>query len=201
MRRHDDWFGVTGKALNWLRLYPLGSCQRIKLGDCLSSKADLTFEVPQGSVLGLCLSLSIPQYLVAWSLDMLSLTISMLMTASCMFPLRQGTRQQHWMVYSHVWPQSSHGCRQINWNWSQMKLNSSLSRTNDSGANSSLCFLLSSSVSIVTQQNLCGILEYYLTELSPSAHIYQPCIAHAFTICGICGVFAATLIWIVQKYL
>ena len=31
--------------------------------------------------------------------------------------------------------------------------------------------------------------------------MYQQSVAHAFTICGICGVFAGTLIWIVQKYL
>ena len=33
----------------------------------------------------------------------------------------------------------SHGCRRINWNWTQVKLNSSLSGTNNSGANISLC--------------------------------------------------------------
>ena len=52
LRRLDDWFGVTGKALNWFKSYLTGRCQRIKIGDCLSSKADLKFGVPQGSVLG-----------------------------------------------------------------------------------------------------------------------------------------------------
>ena len=52
LSRLDDWFGVTGKALSWFKLYLTGRCQRIKLGDCLSSKADLKFGVPQGSVLG-----------------------------------------------------------------------------------------------------------------------------------------------------
>ena len=52
LRRLDDWFGVTGKALDWFKSYLIGRCQRIKLGDCLSSKADLTFGDPQGSVLG-----------------------------------------------------------------------------------------------------------------------------------------------------
>ena len=46
-----DWFGVTGKALNWFQSYLTGRCQRIKIGDCLSSKADLKFGVPQRSVL------------------------------------------------------------------------------------------------------------------------------------------------------
>ena len=95
------------------------------------------------------------------------------MTASCMFPMHQGTLQQLWMVYSHVWPRSSHGCRPMNWNWTQIKLNSSLLGKNDSGANTSLCFQLSFSFSKLTLLNLLVIL------------------------CGICGVFVITLIWIV----
>ena len=145
LSRLDDWFGVTGKALNWFESYLTGRCQMIKIGDCLSSKADLTFGVPQFWVL--CFSRSIPLHWAAWSLNTLSLTTSMLMTASCMFPLHQGTLHQHWMVYSHVWPLSSHGCRRINWNWTQIKLNSSLLGTNDGGANTSLFFQLSFSVS------------------------------------------------------
>ena len=75
-------------------------------------------------------------------MNTLSLTISMLMTVSCMFPLHQRTLLQHWMIYSHVWPLSSHGCRPINWNWTLIKLNFSLSGTNNSRPNTSLCFLL-----------------------------------------------------------
>ena len=52
LRRLDDWFGVTGKALDWFKSYLTGRCQTIRLGDCLSSEADLKFGVPQGSVLG-----------------------------------------------------------------------------------------------------------------------------------------------------
>ena len=37
--------------------------------------------------------------------------------------------------------------------------------------------------------------------ISPSAHIYQQSVANAFTICGICGIFAVTVIWIVLNYL
>ena len=51
--RFDDWFGVTGKALNWFESYLTGRCKRIKIGDCLSSKADLKFGVPQGVRFGL----------------------------------------------------------------------------------------------------------------------------------------------------
>ena len=42
------------------------------------------------------------------------------------------------MAYSHVWPLFSHGCRPINWNWTRIKLNSSLLGTNDSRANTTL---------------------------------------------------------------
>ena len=52
LRRLDNWFGVIGKALNRFESYLTGRCQRIKLDDCLSSKADLKFGVPQGSILG-----------------------------------------------------------------------------------------------------------------------------------------------------
>ena len=52
LRRLDDWFGVTGKALDWFKSYLTGRCQRNRLGDCLSSKAYLKFGVPQGASLG-----------------------------------------------------------------------------------------------------------------------------------------------------
>ena len=52
LRRLNEWFGVTGKALDWFKSYLTGRYQTIKLGDCLSSKSDLTFGVPQRSVLG-----------------------------------------------------------------------------------------------------------------------------------------------------
>ena len=47
LRRLDDWFEVTGKALDWFISYLTSRCQRIRLGDCLSSKSDLKCEVPQ----------------------------------------------------------------------------------------------------------------------------------------------------------
>ena len=52
LRRLDDWFGVSGKAPEWFKSYLTCRSQRIKLGNCLSSKSDLSFEVPQRSVLG-----------------------------------------------------------------------------------------------------------------------------------------------------
>ena len=52
LRRLGDWFGVSGKALDWFKSYLNGRSQRIKLGNCLSSRSDLSFGVPQGPVLG-----------------------------------------------------------------------------------------------------------------------------------------------------
>ena len=52
LSRLNDWFEDTGKALNSFNSYLTGRCQKIRLSDCSSSKADLKFEVPQGSVLG-----------------------------------------------------------------------------------------------------------------------------------------------------
>ena len=56
LRRLDDWFGVTGKALDWFESYLTGRSQRIRLVDCLSFKTDLKFGVPRCSVLGPLLS-------------------------------------------------------------------------------------------------------------------------------------------------
>ena len=52
LRRLGNWFGVSGKALDWFESYLTGRSQRIKLGNCLSCRSDLSFGVPQGSVLG-----------------------------------------------------------------------------------------------------------------------------------------------------
>ena len=47
-----NWFGVSGKALDWFKSHLTGRSQRIKLGNCLSSRSDLSFVVSKGSVLG-----------------------------------------------------------------------------------------------------------------------------------------------------
>ena len=112
-----------------------------------------------------------------------------------MFPLHQGTLLRHWMTYSHVWPLSSHGCRRINWIWIQMKLNYTLSGRNDGGADTSLYGFGVKTNPAKSARNLGD----YLTKLSPSAHIYQQCVAYAFTLCAVCGIFAIILIWMVQN--
>ena len=50
LRRLVNWFGVSGKAIDWFLI--IFYWKRPKLGDCLCSKADLPFGVPQGSVSG-----------------------------------------------------------------------------------------------------------------------------------------------------
>ena len=72
------------------------------------------------------------------------------------------------MVCSHVWPLSSHGCRPICWKWTQIKLNCSLLGTNDSGANTSLCFQLSFSVSKLTLLNTLVYLSIYISIYLPT---------------------------------
>ena len=52
LMRLGNWFGVSGKALDWFKSYLTGRSQRIKLGNCLSSISYLSFGVPQDSVLG-----------------------------------------------------------------------------------------------------------------------------------------------------
>ena len=46
LSRPDDWFEFTRKALDWFKLYLTGRCQRIKLGNYLSSKSDVPFWSP-----------------------------------------------------------------------------------------------------------------------------------------------------------
>ena len=140
LNRLDAWFGVTGNALDWFKSCLTGRCPRIKPGDCLSSKVDLALGVPHGSILGPLLftlyttPLSsmisghiIPHHLYA---DDSQLYVS----------FASGDLLQHWMVYSHVWSLSSHGCWRINWNWTQIKLNSFLSAMTNSWANTSVFY-------------------------------------------------------------
>ena len=51
LKRLGNWFGVSGKALDCFKSYLTDRSQRIRLGNCLSSRSDLSFGVPQGSVL------------------------------------------------------------------------------------------------------------------------------------------------------
>ena len=72
LRRPDYWFGVSGKALDWFKSYLTGGSQRIKLLGPLI----ITLYTPPHS-------------------SLLSLIISMLMIASCIFPFHRATLLQH----------------------------------------------------------------------------------------------------------
>ena len=154
LNRLDDWFGVTGKALNWFKSYLTGRCRRIKIGDCLSSKADLKFGVLQGSVLGPLLftlyttplSSMIFEHAIPHHLDandsQLHVSFASGDSAAALNGLQSCLASvQSWMSTNKV---------KLN----PDKTHSSLMGTNDSGANTSVCFQLSFSVSKLTLPNL-----------------------------------------------
>ena len=76
MRILGNWFGVSEDALDCFKSYFTGRSQRIKLGNCLSSRSDLSFAVPQGSVIGPLLFTLYTTPLSSLVPDMLSLIIS-----------------------------------------------------------------------------------------------------------------------------
>ena len=139
LRRLGNWFGVSGKALDRFKSYLTVRSQRIKLGNCLSSRSDLSFGVPQGSVLG-------PPLFTLYTTPLRSLVSGhaiprhLYADDSQLYVFHQATLLQRWMVYNHAWLLFSHGCQQINWNWTQIKRNSSSLGMNGNGANIFLCF-------------------------------------------------------------
>ena len=52
LSRLYEWFRVSEKALDWFKSNLTGRSRRIKLGNCLPSKSDVSFRFPQWSVLG-----------------------------------------------------------------------------------------------------------------------------------------------------
>ena len=194
------WFAVTRKALHWFKSYLTGRCQRIKQGDCVSSKAYLPFWVPQGSALGplrytlytsLFISViyghAIPHHLYA---DDGRLYVS----------FASGDSAVVLNSYNHAWPLSSSGYRCIKWKWTQIKWNSSLSGINSSWANVAR-FLVERFGVRTNPAKSAQNLWVHFDKISPSAHICLQSVAHTFTVSWICGVFTITLMWIVQNYL
>ena len=45
-------YGITGKVLTWMESYLTNRCQAVMINNHISSSCDLSFGVPQGSVLG-----------------------------------------------------------------------------------------------------------------------------------------------------
>ena len=142
LSRLDDWFGVTGKALDWFKWYLTGRCQRIRLGDCLSSKADLKFGVPQGSVLGpllFTLYTTPSRSMISGHTHHLYADISQLYVS-----FASGDAAATLNGLLSCWSLSS----QLNPDNTEFLL------TNNSGPNISLCFLLSFLVSQLILLNL-----------------------------------------------
>ena len=52
LQRAENTLGITGNALAWLRSYLSNRTQAVAIGDELSKDAELSYGVPQGSVLG-----------------------------------------------------------------------------------------------------------------------------------------------------
>ena len=181
LSRLDDWFGVTGKALYWFESYLTGRFQRNKLGDCLSYKADLKFQVPQGSVLGpllftlyttplssMIFEHAIPHHLYA---DDSQLYVSFASgdSAAALNGLQSCLASvQTWMPAN------------------KLKLNPDKTE-----------FLLIGNERQGSKYlSMFPIDKHFIFR----SHALAVC-SSRFTVCRICGVFAVTLIWIVQNYL
>ena len=182
LSRLADWFGVTGKALNWFESYLTGRCQRITIGDCLSSKANLKFGVSQGSVLGSLLFTlyttplssmifehAIPHHLYA---DDSQLYVSFASgdSAAALNGLQSCLASvQSWMSTNKL---------KLN----PDKLNFSLSGMNNSAANISPCFQLSFSVSKTnlakSARNLGVIFDKNFTFRSYISVVCNSCLYH-----------------------
>ena len=50
--RLEHMFGIEGSALGWIRSYFQGRTQCVSVDGSKSSRVELTFAVPQGSILG-----------------------------------------------------------------------------------------------------------------------------------------------------
>ena len=48
----SDWYGISGQAQIWFSSYLKNRQQSVKFKDFFSDKVTLSYEVPQGSVLG-----------------------------------------------------------------------------------------------------------------------------------------------------
>ena len=179
-----------------------GRCQRIRLGDCLSSKADLKFGVPQRSVLG---PLIFTLYTTPLS--------RMISGHGILHHLYVDNSQLYVSFASGNSSAALNGLQsylasvQSSMSTNKLKLNPDkteflLIENERQWSKYLSMFPLSFSVSTLTLLNLLGILlESYFITISPLAHTCQQSVAYACTICEICSVFVVTLIWIVQNYL
>ena len=192
---------MSGKALDWFKSYLTGRSQRIKLGNYLSSRSDLSFVgVPQGSVLGPLLftlyitplsSLvsrhAIPHHLYADD-SQLYVSFSSGDSAAVLNGLQSCLASvQSWMSTN------------------KLKLNPYKTKFligNERQRSKYLSMFPKELLGVETYRaKSARNLGVILTKTSTSAHIYLQSVVQVFTTSGIYGVFAVTLIWIVQNCL
>ena len=201
LRRLDNWFGVSGKALDWFKSYLAGRSQRIKLGNCLSSRSDLSFGVPQGSVLGPLLFTpyttplsspvsghAIPHHLYADD-SQLYVSFSSCDSAAALNGLQSCLASvQSWMSTNKL---------KLNPDKTEVLLIGNQRQWSKYLSMFPIEFLGVETYPAKSALNLGVIFD----KTSTSAHIYLQSAVHVFTTSGIYGVFAVTLIWIVQNCL
>ena len=189
------WFGVSGKALDWFKSYLTGRCQGIRLGGRLSSKSDITFGVPEVSVLGPLLSTlytalfsslisghAIPHHLYADD-SQLYVSVSSGDSAAALNGLQSYLAS------------SSPGC-----STNKLQLNPDKTEFLLIGNERQWSRYLS-----VFPIELAAVKTYYLgvtlDKNSTFAYVCLRSAVHVFTASGIYWVFAVTLIWIAQNCL
>ena len=81
--RLQNWFGLDGLSLAWFTSYLSSRSQAVSINESISAFSSLSCGVPQGSVLGPLLLLSMLLLFARWSQKIPSNIICMLMTPSC----------------------------------------------------------------------------------------------------------------------
>ena len=187
--------------MDWFKSYLTGRIQRIKLGNCLSSRSDLSFGVPQGSVLGpllftlyttplssLVSGHAIPHHLYAGD-SQLCVSFSSGDSSAALNGLQSCLASvQSWMSTN------------------KLKLNPDKREFLLIGNERQRSKYLS-----VFPIELLGVETYpaksarnfgvIFDKTSTSAHVYLQYAVHVFTTSRIYYIFAVTLIWLLQNYL
>ena len=202
LRGLGNWFGVSGKALDWFKSYLTGRSQRIKLGNRLSSRSDLSFGVLQGSGLGpllftlyttplssLVSGHAIPHHLSSDD-SQLYVSFSSGDSAAALNGLQLCLASvQSWMSTNKL---------KLNPDKTEFLL---IGNEREQSRYLSMFPIELLGVETYPAKSARNLLEWSLTKTSTSAHIYLQSAVHVFTTSGIYGVFAVTLIWIVQNSL
>ena len=172
--------------------YLTGRCQRIKLDECMSSKADLRFGVPQGAVLGPLL---------------FTLYTTPLSSMICEHAIPHHIYTDDSQLYVSFASGDSAVAQNDLQSWrstNKLKLNPDKTEFlligNQRSKYLSMFPIELLGVKTNPAKYAWNLGVMYDKNFTFHSHNQQP-EAHAFTICGICGVFTITLIWMMQNYL